>query len=73
MYYRAILESIRPERLYLRLEEMVLITATGAENLSAALPMDMAAIEQVMAEEGLLQRYPGRALEPSAPQAGGRP
>ncbi len=60
------------ERLYLRLEDMLLITATGAENLSAALPMDMAAIERVIAEEGLLQRYPGRTFEPSSPAASGR-
>jgi hypothetical protein len=30
----------------------VLITETGAENLSRTLPMEMAAIEKVMAEEG---------------------
>jgi Xaa-Pro aminopeptidase len=54
------------ERLYLRLEDMVLITEIGSENLSGALPMDMAAIEKVMAEEGLLQRYPESFVQPTS-------
>ena len=45
-------------QIYVRLEDVVLITETGAENLSRALPMEMPAIEKVMAEEGMLQRYP---------------
>jgi hypothetical protein len=34
------------------------ITETGAEVVSDWLPMDMDAIETVMKDEGMLQRYP---------------
>jgi len=47
------------EQIYIRLEDLVIVTATGVELPSADLPMDMAAIEKVMAEEGLLQKFPG--------------
>ncbi len=46
------------ERIYIRLEDVILITEDGAENLSAFLPMDIDGIEKVMKEEGLLQSYP---------------
>jgi Xaa-Pro aminopeptidase len=46
------------EQIYIRLEDMILITEDGAENMSDFVPMDMAAIEAVIAEQGLLQRYP---------------
>ncbi|MFQ5742094.1 MAG: aminopeptidase P N-terminal domain-containing protein [Acidobacteriota bacterium] len=46
------------EKLYLRLEDMILITEDGAENLSGFLPMEMDEIEALIAEDGLLQRYP---------------
>ncbi len=42
---------------YVRLEDMLLVTEDGVENLSAAAPLEIDAIEKVMAEEGLLQRY----------------
>jgi Xaa-Pro aminopeptidase len=43
------------ERIYIRLEDVILVTATGAENLSAFVPMEMDEIEALMKEEGLLQ------------------
>jgi Xaa-Pro aminopeptidase len=46
------------EQVYIRLEDLVIVTDRGAELPSEGLPMDMAAIEKVMAEEGLLQKYP---------------
>jgi len=49
---------IPEEQIYIRLEDMVLITEDGAENMSGFVPMDIDGIEAVIAEEGLLQRYP---------------
>ena len=45
--------TIPDERIYIRLEDAILITETGYENLSASLPMEMADIERVMKEPGL--------------------
>jgi len=46
------------ENIYIRSEDMVLITPEGARILSDWLPRDIAAIEKAIAEPGLLQRYP---------------
>ena len=48
--------QIEDERLGIRLEDMILITDTGVENLSAFVPVEMAAIEKLMAEPGLSDR-----------------
>jgi Xaa-Pro aminopeptidase len=49
-----------PERnVYIRSEDMIVITPTGAKILSDWVPRRMDAIEKTMAEPGLLQRYPG--------------
>jgi Xaa-Pro aminopeptidase len=40
--------TIADERVYIRLEDVILITETGYENLSAELPMDIAGIEALM-------------------------
>jgi Xaa-Pro aminopeptidase len=45
-----------------RLEDLIIVTETGAEVVSDFVPMDIAGIEAVMREEGLLQKYP-RPLE----------
>jgi Xaa-Pro aminopeptidase len=45
--------QIDDERLGIRLEDMILITDTGYENLSAFVPIEIAAIEKLMAERGL--------------------
>jgi Xaa-Pro aminopeptidase len=45
-------------QVYIRLEDLIVITETGAEIVSGGLPMDPDAIERVMKEEGILQRYP---------------
>ena len=44
---------IDAERLSIRLEDMIRITDTGYENMSAFVPTDIEAIERLMAEPGL--------------------
>lgn len=44
---------IEDEHIGIRLEDMILITDTGYENLSAFVPIEIAAIEKLMAEPGL--------------------
>jgi Xaa-Pro aminopeptidase len=46
------------EKIYVRLEDMIVITNNGARIISDFLPMDIPGIEKVMQEEGMLQRYP---------------
>lgn len=46
------------DRIYIRLEDVILITEDGAENLSDFVPLDMDAIEALIAEPGLLETYP---------------
>lgn len=45
--------QIDDERLGIRLEDMILITETGVENLSAFVPIEIDAIERLMREPGL--------------------
>ena len=45
--------QIADEHLGLRLEDMILITDRGYENLSAFVPVDIDAIEKLMREPGL--------------------
>ena len=47
---------IEEERLGIRIEDMILITDTGVENLSAFVPITVAGIETLMAEKGLSER-----------------
>jgi Xaa-Pro aminopeptidase len=42
--------TIPDERVYVRLEDVILVTPTGYENLSAFVPMDADGIERLMAE-----------------------
>ena len=46
--------TIPDERIYVRLEDVILITERGYENLSEFVPMEPDAIERLMAEPGLL-------------------
>jgi Xaa-Pro aminopeptidase len=46
------------ESINIRNEDMILITEKGAEILSSFVPMEMDEIEKVMAEQGMVQRYP---------------
>ncbi len=53
---------IHEERLYVRMEDVVVVTADGAENLSAFVPSKVEDIERIMTEKGLIQFRPATAL-----------
>jgi Xaa-Pro aminopeptidase len=46
------------EKIYIRLEDVIIITQTGADILTTFVPMEIADIEKLMSEQGMLQRYP---------------
>jgi Xaa-Pro aminopeptidase len=46
------------EKIYIRLEDVIVITEKGADILTTFVPMEIAEIEKLMREEGMLQRYP---------------
>ena len=46
------------ERIYIRMEDLIIIHADRAEIASDFVPMDIDAIELLMMEEGMLQKYP---------------
>jgi Xaa-Pro aminopeptidase len=45
------------EQIYIRLEDLIIITEDGAEIVSDFVPMDVDDIEALMREPGMLQRY----------------
>ena len=49
--------TVPEEKIYVRLEDMVFITDKGADVVSTEAPWDVEAIEKVMKEEGMLERY----------------
>jgi Xaa-Pro aminopeptidase len=46
------------EKRYIRVEDTVAVTEQGIENLTAEAPLELADVEALMAENGLLDRYP---------------
>jgi Xaa-Pro aminopeptidase len=50
--------TVPEEKIYIRLEDLIIITETGKEIVSDFVPLEMDAIEQLMKQEGMLQRYP---------------
>jgi Xaa-Pro aminopeptidase len=48
---------IPEEQIYIRLEDMIVITQSGAQITSDFVPRSIAAVEKMMAESGLLQKY----------------
>ncbi|MCA1625751.1 MAG: Xaa-Pro peptidase family protein [Acidobacteria bacterium] len=46
------------EKIYIRLEDVIVITDKGADILTTFVPMEISQIEKLMTEEGMLQRYP---------------
>ncbi len=46
------------EKIYIRLEDVIVITETGKKVLSDFLPMEIDEIEKIMKEDGMLQKYP---------------
>jgi Xaa-Pro aminopeptidase len=49
---------VREEKLYIRMEDVVVVTEDGVENLSANLPMEMNEFEALWREEGIVQKRP---------------
>ncbi|HEX6097586.1 MAG TPA: Xaa-Pro peptidase family protein [Thermoanaerobaculia bacterium] len=49
---------IPEERIYIRLEDLIVITEKGKDVPSLFVPLDIEGIEKVMQEEGMLQKYP---------------
>ena len=47
--------TIPEDRVYIRLEDMLLITPTGYENMSGFAPVEIDAVEKLMAEPGMVQ------------------
>jgi Xaa-Pro aminopeptidase len=58
--------TVPGEKIYVRLEDIVFITEKGAEVVSTEAPWDIDAIEKVMKEEGMLERYK-RDIPPPSP------
>jgi Xaa-Pro aminopeptidase len=48
---------IPEERLYIRIEDVALVTADGVENLSAFVPTSIADVQRTIAEPGLVQTH----------------
>jgi Xaa-Pro aminopeptidase len=53
---------IPEEKLYVRMEDVIVVTADGAENLSAFVPSKLEDIERTMTEKGLVQFRPPTSL-----------
>jgi len=53
---------IPEERLYIRIEDVALVTEEGAENLSAFVPSSIEAIEKTIKEKGLIEFHPPTEL-----------
>lgn len=51
---------IPEERLYVRVEDTVVITEEEAENLTGDSPLELAGVEALMKEPGLLDRFPAQ-------------
>ena len=52
------------EELYVRVEDSVVVTATGIENLTAACPSEIADIERIVGQNGMLQQFPPVMVNP---------
>jgi Xaa-Pro aminopeptidase len=50
--------TVPEEQIYIRMEDLIIITATGKEIVSDFVPMEIDAIEKLMTEAGMLQKYP---------------
>lgn len=49
---------VREEKIYIRMEDVVVVTKDGVENLSANLPVEMDDLEALWREEGIVQKRP---------------
>ncbi len=53
---------IHPERLYIRIEDVALVTADGVENLSGFVPSKLEEVEATIREKGLIEIRPALSL-----------
>jgi Xaa-Pro aminopeptidase len=53
---------IRDERLYIRIEDVAVVTDSGVENLSAFVPSEISDVERTIKEKGLIQFRPPATL-----------
>jgi Xaa-Pro aminopeptidase len=53
---------IHEERLYIRIEDMALVTEDGVENLSAFVPSRLEEVEATIKEKGLIEFRPATTL-----------
>ena len=49
---------VREESLYLRFEDTVVVTETGVENFTEFIPMELADMEKLVLEKGVVQKVP---------------
>ncbi len=54
---------VNEEKWYVRMEEVVVVTATGVENFTDFMPTTMEEIEQTMKEEGVVQLRPATTMK----------
>ncbi len=54
---------VEEEHIYLRLEDMIVMTEEGAEIISDFVPRDIESIEEILAEEGMLQQFDVQFLD----------
>ena len=52
------------ENLYMRYEDVVVVTPTGVENFTAFLPSELEAIERAVAGNGIVQKFPPAPAAP---------
>ena len=55
---------VRAEGLYVRYEDTVVVTATGYENFTDFLPSELAALEKLTREKGIVQTFPALVETP---------
>jgi Xaa-Pro aminopeptidase len=55
---------VRAEGLYVRYEDTVVVTATGYENFTDFLPSELAALEKLTREKGIVQMFPALVETP---------
>lgn len=56
------------EHLYMRYEDVIVITETGYENFTEFLPTELDDIEKLIGQGGLLQQFPPSATAPTKPR-----
>jgi Xaa-Pro aminopeptidase len=55
---------IRREKLYIRVEDTIVVTETGIENLTASCPTELDEIEAIVGLGGILQQFPPVMVNP---------